>query len=214
MSSIDGIDVVFVAGPPGAGKTTVTEEYEKSNPAAVQFGTGDLMRGIREGCIDSKYSTILREASERRLPVPSDIFSMVVREQIIRTADTAETVMVTGFPYGHSDWKFFKDTISDEGIKPIGAVVLNIGMDISVTRMNERDIKKGADVKVVYSSKEHLAYEERYQMLIGRLAIRLDCYRQLGLSIMPVFAERPLVEVCADFNKAIDTLKEKKKYNE
>ncbi len=203
-----GIDVIFVAGPPGAGKTTTTVEYVKSNPTAEQFGAGELILGIRSGRINSKHFDTVRTAAEKDEPLPSAIFSEVIRERIMRSADSTQTLMVTGFPFGYDDWDVFNQSIATDDIELLGAVALDVGLSTSVARMRERDILAGANALEVHSMKERVAYEKRYASLMGRLTIRLDCYRQTGLEVKPIFAERSLSEVMDDFNIAINSFNE------
>lgn len=42
---------------------------------------------------------------------------------------------------------------------------------------------------------------------MGRHAVRLDCYRQAGIEVLSVFAQRPREEVFADFSDAMSKLR-------
>lgn len=210
MSRYSELDVVFVAGPPGAGKSSITEEYQSAHASTDQFGTGDLVWDIVAGRTDSEYAHILQEAAEKEIPIPDDIFSMVVRERIKRASGISDTVIVTGFPYNYSDWEIFNQTIRDDNIHLLTSVVLTADMHTCVTRMRERDVNKGVDAAVVHSAQERIAYEKRYYDLIGRLTIRLNCYKQAGLSVTPISAERPRDEVAVEFDDTITMFKQRK----
>ena len=202
------IDVVFVTGPPGAGKTTVVEGYRAEHPYTDHFGTGELVSGIRDGDIESEYADILQEAARKGTLLPNASYSLIVRERIRYAAEHANMVMVTGFPHDYGDWRIFNRNIANEGIRPLGSVVLNVGLETSVARMQQRDADRGMDVATATSSKERLGYEERYHGLMGRHAIRLDCYRRAGLSTVPIYADRPPGEVLVDFTRVVDRLRE------
>lgn len=210
MNKHGDIDVVYVAGPPGAGKTSVTEGYQKENLHTEQFGTGELVWGIRDGDIDSHYAHIIREAAQNGTSISEAVFSMVVYERIMRVKDSTHTVMVTGFPHDYSDWRMFNEALDGSGMSAIGSVVLDSSLATSTIRMQERDIKKGMNADVVASPEELSSYEKRYYDLMGRLAIRLDCYRQAGLDIVTISAENSRDQVLSDFNKTIRMFKEGK----
>jgi adenylate kinase family enzyme len=201
------IDVVFVAGAPGAGKTTVTEEYERRHSDAEQFGMGDHVTGIRNGTVDSKYAAPMQHAMKDGVYVPSSIFSSITEERILRARSDTATMMITGFPYSHEDWNAFLELVDKRGIRPIGSVVLDVDEQTSIERMKERDIRRGADPEAVSSHESYLVYRIRYQGLMGRHAIRLDCYRQAGLEVLSVFAQRLREEVFADFSDAMSKLR-------
>lgn len=208
MSKRGEIDVVYVAGPPGAGKTSVTEAYQAQHPYTEQFGTGELVWGIRDGDVDSRYASMIREAAQNGTSISGALFSRVVHERIMRVNDSAETVMVTGFPHDYSDWKIFNETVADSGVSAIGSVFLDAKLATSITRMQERDIEKGVNPDTVNSLEELSLYEKRYYDLMGRLAIRLDCYKQVGLDIVTISAENSRDQVLSEFDETIRTFKE------
>ena len=200
------LGIAFVAGPPGAGKTTVTRGYQENHPSTEEFGAGDLVRGIAAGRVSSKYSAVLRQTLGEGRPIPDNVFSAVISERISRVDDTADLLMITGFPYGYMDWEFFRETVDPE-INLLGAVALSVGLETSIARMQNRDIGTGVDVAVAYSDEERVAYEERYHGLMARLVIRLDCYERAGLGVVPISAERPRDIVLTDFTKIIEEFK-------
>ena len=208
MNNRNNIDVVFVAGPPGAGKTSITEEYQKNNPNTEQFGVMNLMRDIRSGRVSSEYYNVIHEAKENGVLVPDYVFSGAMYEKVMNLDNDTEKLMVTGFPYDYSDWKIFNDTIQNKNIHMIGAITLCASMHTCVVRMRDRDIKEGMNAMAVNSENERFAYEKRYISLMGRLAIRLDCYKQSGLNVIPISAEGSRDEVLDSFSEAIDVLKE------
>jgi adenylate kinase family enzyme len=204
------IDVVYVAGPPGAGKTSVSEGYQAQHPYTEQFGTGELIWGIRDGDVDSQYASMIRDAAQNGTSISDALFSMVVYERITRVKDSTETVMVTGFPHDYSDWRMFNEASGGSGVNAIGSVYLDANLVVSISRMQERDIKKGISPDVVTYSEELLSYEKRYYDLMGRLAIRLDCYRQAGLDIVTISADNSRDQVLSEFDETIRTFKEGK----
>jgi adenylate kinase family enzyme len=203
----EAVNVVFVAGPPGAGKTSVSEGYEREHAHVAQFGTGELVWDIAAGQHDSKYAAILREAAQKHAPLSGEVFSLVVHEKIMRLSNDAESVIVTGFPHDYADWKVFGDMITDNAIQPIGSVVLNADVDTCVSRMQERDIKKGVAVEKVSSIEARASYEGRYLDLMARLAIRLDCYRESGLDVVAISALQNRDIVLSQFSDAVDSFK-------
>lgn len=207
MRNSTEIDVVFVAGAPGAGKTTVTEEYERRHSDAEQFGMGDYVTGIRNGTIDSDYAVPMQQAVRDGVYMSGSIFGSITEERILRTRLGTSTMMITGFPYSHEDWGAFLKLVDGSGIRPIGSVVLDVDEQTSITRMTQRDIRRGADPEAVTSRESYLAYQKRYLGLMGRQAVRLDCYRQAGLEVLSVFAQRPREEVYVDFSDAMSKLR-------
>ena len=207
MSRRNEIDVVFVAGPPGAGKTTVAEGYQATNSRVDQFGAGELVWGIRDGNIESQYTDILQHAASKNMFLPAFVYSSVIRERIERAAEQADTVVVTGFPHDRGDWKEFLVSLPEQDINLIGAVELHVGRETSIARMQQRDIQRGLNPELIMSAKERLGYDARYQSLMGRHAVRLDCYRSIGLSIVPFSAEPPPDEVLSDFSTTVDIFK-------
>lgn len=204
------IDVVYVAGPPGAGKTSVTEGYQARHPHTEQFGTGELVWGIRDGDISSRYASMIREAAQNGTSISDTLFSMVVHERIAQVKDSTETVMVTGFPHDYSDWRMFNEATDSSSIYSIGSVFLDANLATSISRMQDRDIKKGINPDIVKSPEELFLYMKRYYYLMGRLAIRLDCYRQAGLDIVIISAKNSPDQVLSDFDEAIRMFKEGK----
>lgn len=210
MTKHGEIDVVYIAGPPGAGKTSVTEVYQAQHPHTEQFGTGELVWGIRDGDVDSQYASMIREAAQNGTSISDSLFSQVVHERIMRVKDSTETVMVTGFPHDYSDWRMFNEAVGDGSMNAIGSVLLDANLATSIARMQERDINKGIDPDVVSSPEELFLYKKRYYDLMGRLAIRLDCYRQAGLDIVTISAENSRNQVLSEFDETIRTFKEGK----
>lgn len=208
MRNRTDIDIVFVAGAPGAGKTTVTEEYERRHSDTEQFGMGDYVTGIRNGTIDSDYAVPMLQAVKDGVHVSGSIFSSIAEERILRARPSTATMMITGFPYSHEDWDAFLKLVDGSGIRPIGSAVLDVDERTSITRMAQRDIRRGADPETATSSESYLAYQKRYLGLMGRQAVRLDCYRQAGLEVISVFAQRPREEVFVDFSDAMSRFKE------
>lgn len=201
------IDVMFVAGPPGAGKTTVTEEYQAAHERSDQFGTGELVWGIRSNDIDSRYRDQVQLVASEGRHMPGDLFSAVVRERILRASDNAETVMVTGFPHEQDDWEDFLESVDGDGMHLLGSVALEVSRDVSIARMQQRDVQRGLDADAVYSDGEVELYRRRYQGLMSRHAIRLECYRLAKLRVVPVSGESPPGKVLVNFSDAIDSLK-------
>ena len=210
MSERSGLDMVFVAGPPGAGKTTVAEQYQKVYPHTEQFGTGELVWGIRDGDIKSRYAPMLRDLAQSGSPIPADVFSGLVHERVMQIKDSTETVMVTGFPHDYSDWELFNEALGGSDVLELGSVVLDAGLDTCIARMQERDVNRGKTVAEVASAEEIGSYQKRYHDLKGRLAIRLDCYSRSGLEVVTVSAENPRDQVSEDFNDVIRMFKEGK----
>lgn len=210
MNKNGKIDVVYVAGPPGAGKTSVTEGYQEQHPHTEQFGTGELVWGIRDGDIDSRYASMIRDAAQNGTSITDALFSMVVHERITRVKDSTETVMVTGFPHDYSDWRMFNEASGGSSIQAVGSVFLDANLATSIKRMQERDINKGVDPDVLNSPEKLFLYEKRYYDLMGRLAIRLDCYRQAGLDIVTISADNSRDQVLSEFDETIRTFKEGK----
>lgn len=206
MTKQNEIDVLFVAGAPGAGKTTVTERYQAVHPGADQFGTGELVWGIRDGTIESEYAEHLRCAADSGVHLSGEDYGAVVRERILRAREISEIVMVTGFPHDRTDWAALLESIQGEA-NIVGAVVLNVSRATSIARMQARDIKRGLVAETVQSDRELAAYTARYHSLMARHALRLDCYRGSGLLTIPLSGEKPPDEVLANFDEAINTLK-------
>ena len=198
------VEVVFVAGPPGAGKTSVSEGYERDHAGVTQFGTGELVWDIAAGRQDSQFAAILRDAAEKRIPLTDKVFSLVVHEKVMQLSESSEIVVVTGFPHHYRDWNVFNQTISSNAIRPIGAVLLNADLETCIARMQERDMKKGVAVEQTNSTEACASYEERYLDLMARLAIRLDCYGESGLDVVPISALQTRDTVLSKFSNAVD----------
>lgn len=208
MSNLNKLDVVFITGPPGIGKTSMAVNYQNKNTHVEQFGNGDLMRDLRIGRVCSKYSEIIHRATENRELLPDHIFADAVYEKVMSSKDDTETLFITGFPYAYGDWIHFYETIQNtNGVRALGAIALSASMQTCVGRMQKRDIHNGMSYSDVYAERSLADYKERYLAHLARSAIRLDCFDQSNVETIFISAEKSQDSVFDNFTNAVRDLK-------
>jgi len=208
MSKYREMDVVFVTGPPGAGKTSMAVKYQNEHPHVEQFGNGDLIRDLRAGRLASEYSDVVHRAVENHELLPDDVFAGAVYEKVMKLRDDTKTAFITGFPYARGDWEYFHEKIQNtDGVRTIGAIALRASMATCVKRMQKRDMDNGASNSDVYTEPAVVGYQERYRAHLARSATRLDCFRQSDIEIASLSAEEPQQSVFDKFTDAVNNFK-------
>lgn len=200
------IDVMFVTGPPGAGKTSMAMKYQNENQHVEQFGNGDLIRDLRTRRVCSAHGEIIHRAAQNHELLPDDIFAGAFYEKVMGSRGDTKTMFITGFPYARGDWEHFHEKIRNtNGVRTIGAIALYASIQTCVDRMQKRDMQhSGVSSSDVYTEQAIASYKERYSAHLARSATRLDCFHQSDIGITFISAEEPLDSVFDNFTYAVN----------
>ena len=197
------LGVIFVSGPPGAGKTTMSRDYQKFHSGIEQFSVGDLVRAIGYGYKDSSHRDAVHRARDMGKPLADNIFSDIVHEELTKSDDNTNMSIITGFPYGRGDWELFRERGENSNIRMLGAIALHASIFTCTERMILRDLSSGR------MAENAEAYKQRYSTNLAISETRLSLYALSGLEIVSVSAEDKRDQVFSKFSRAIDKLTKK-----
>lgn len=134
QQTTDIAPVLILLGPPGAGKGTQARKLE-TDFGLVQLSTGDLLRAaVAAGTEAGKQAKAVMEAGEL---VSDDIVIAILRDRLTEQ-DTANGVILDGFPRTTVQAKALDDLLAETGQKINAAISLEVEDAAMVTRISGR----------------------------------------------------------------------------
>lgn len=191
-------DVVIIEGPPGSGKGFLSGNYLKSTPNTQHISTGNQVRGIRSGDIESAYSPEVLACLEAKRYLPDSVFGDIVLEEMVRRPEVIDLTLVDGFPHSSGDFEHVQERLHESGRRILGAVCLDATVETCVFRMGYRGMRQGEDVRknaifsATESEKEY--YAGRYEFYLASRDEHRGLLENMGLQIARVDANPDILE--------------------
>jgi adenylate kinase len=120
-------------GPPGAGKTTLSENLPKS---IAYISMGAIAR--KEIALESKLGRELQHYIEQVREYPSALVQQVINNALRR--ERSQVIVFDGFPKFQREIPILETLLTDIDSVPGNAVVLNLSLDEALARMASRRI--------------------------------------------------------------------------
>lgn len=200
-------ELIFVGGPPGVGKSTVTREFCALDITAQQIGAGDLIRSVRAGLVRSQYEDIIQETVRKKELVPPEIFSGLLHERIQQTDRSVSLSLIDGFPYAQADWNIFVEQMKSTRVSIIGFIALNATLDLCVGRMKDRGVRSGEEIRVLPDETPHDYYIRRYMEYDSKRKFITDIFLASNVPVMDVDANGIGSNVSATFQATAQSLR-------
>lgn len=176
-------ELVFMGGPPGSGKSSIAQEFTALDNSAQQISAGDVMRDIRSGALPSRYSPSVQEAIKHKALVAPEVYSGIMLERIKSAKDGVTLSLIDGFPHSKADWDLFDDQIQETRIRTIGFVALEATLEVCVTRMEERGVRNGEELRIEPNEEAKEFYIRRWHEYVEKRVQLIEIFQASGVPI-------------------------------
>lgn len=210
-------DVIIIDGPPGSGKSFLSDNYTNEHPLSQHISAGQQVRSIRSGYIESVHTPMVLSCLETKSYLPDEVFGGVVLEAMTRNPSFIDLTLVDGFPHNLGDFDYVQEKLSESGRRILGSVCIDATLETCVSRMSHRGMRQGEDVRrdVIFAAtkSEREYYGERYMYYLDERDSRIGILMSRGLQIEPVDANPDILEdegrriVVNQFTRGIRSLK-------
>lgn len=187
--------VVSFFGPPGSGKGTVAQEWQKRG-MVLALSTGALCRQhIKEQTVHGKE---FKQLLDKGLLIPDALISAMVQDWLVRNASSPKMILLDGYPRTKDQvdqWDMMMRTHLSE--VPYSVVLFEISDDALVQRLSQRLVCSDIRCQSVYSTAEGLDHCRICDSLLTR---RHDDEPVVIQQRLTVYAEhkRALLAACAE----------------
>lgn len=142
------MDIIVVHGRAGAGKSThcrsLSEKGLDNKNFVQHVSAGEKLRAIRNGEIRSQYENIIKSSLDR--PIPNAIVNSLIFESIKITENNQGIVLIDGFPRHKEAVEEFCEKIFSGGHRLLGTIAMNLSLDMSIKRVENRGVRKGEHI--------------------------------------------------------------------
>jgi adenylate kinase family enzyme len=184
-------DIIIIHGPPGAGKGTMSDRFASEHPHANHISAGDTVRDILSGTIESRNADSLISLSAQGLLMPGDMSTDVMFEAI-GTNSTSSLYLIDGYPQRKSELDTLLVRASQEKVRIIGALCLEVSSRVSIERMERRGLRKG---ETLLKNDDALSYfRQRYERFMQTYpAIKTQLADSMNLVELDASDDEPVV---------------------
>jgi len=158
-------EIVIIHGYAGSGKSTQCTRIVRDGfrDFSIQhISAGNVLRGIRTGVTPSAFSDIIN-APDAQYPLPEGIVSGVLFESIQEDHLNVNPalVLIDGYPRHPNAVELFRSELRDRSHRLLGAIAMQVPMEVSVERLLLRGQRAGE--RVSSDTLENFAIE-RYDL--------------------------------------------------
>lgn len=192
-------EIIVVHGPPYSGKSTQSKrltEYSIDGKSIHHMSSGNLLRAIRTGEIESAFGSIVNDHKDERR-VDDKVVNGTMFEFVSKCPENS-IVLVDGYPRFKDAVSLFVDEIDTAGHKLLGCITVDISLDTSLTRFPERGTRRGERFAVVNDEVVKKRYSEHEDYT-------LEAIGELGKNtrIINIDGNQPVNAVWESFNDAV-----------
>lgn len=160
--------VIYVMGPPGAGKGTQAEMLAKEL-GYVQFSTGDAFRRMREQ--DTPLGRRVKEIYDKGILQPPELAAQVVIEAVKKHVESGQGLVFDGTPRTMKESEMVDQYFAEHGLGRPLAIHLKIDRDEMMQRILKRRFCLGTTQNFPVVTKED---EQRCEAMGGTVGKRVD----------------------------------------
>lgn len=146
----DSCPVVLLAGPPGAGKSTLGKSLAQWLHVP-HISTGETLRALPP---DSELSKQIRQYLETGALVPAHIMLQVVHHRLSQP-DCARGYILDGYPVDEDNFRHCKSL----GLVPTDVIILEVSEELSVARQSRRS-SRASDTNLDSARDRYKAYRK------------------------------------------------------
>ena len=143
-------EIVSFFGPPGSGKGTVTQEWQKRGMVCA-LSTGALCRQhIQEKTV---HGTEFKKLLDQGLLIPDALISAMVRDWLVSYTSPARTILLDGYPRTECQVQQWSEMMSTELPGVVYSVVLfEVSHDALLKRLAQRLVCSDIRCQAVYAA--------------------------------------------------------------